>query len=321
MRKILAPLLAAATLAATATATATAAAATALDDYLRLQLGSWTSESQAALDQRYGTAVWHLAEIWRDPASAERWIYAESWMKGAGQPYMQRVTQLTLQPDGSILARRYAIPEPARFVGAWREPERFTALAPAELEELAGCEVTLVRAGRDRFEGGTQAARCANGYKGAAYAVSQSLLTPTEMTNWDRGFAADGELRWGPATGGYRFRRVDEVNACAKPVRLLVFGEIDDRGAFAGYARALAASGLYARFGGEYEAITPAAAVLEGDPPPKRGVVISRWPCLEAVQAFWDSPEYREIVKLREGNSRFEVLVLPTPPVPAPTRP
>lgn len=316
MTRILAPVVAAAALAGAATA-----GASTLDDYLRLQLGSWTSAAQAGQDQRYGTAVWHLAEIWRDPQSAERWIYAESWMEGAERPYMQRVSRVTEQADGTILARRYAIPAPERFVGAWREPARFSALSPPELTEVAGCEVTLVRAGHDRFEGGTSGRRCGNAYKGAAYAISQTTLTPTEMTNWDRGFAADGELRWGPAAGGYRFRRADEVSACVKPVRLLVYGEIDDRGAFAAYARALAASGLYARFGGEYEAITPAVAVLEGDPPPQRGAVISRWPCLEAVQSFWNSPEYREIVKLREGNSRFEVLVLPATPVPAPARP
>lgn len=305
-------------LAAAALAASAPAAASALDDYLRLQLGSWTTAAQAAQDQRYGTAVWHIAEIWRDPGSAERWIYAESWMEGAARPYMQRISRLVEQADGTILARRYSIPQPERFVGGWRDPAVFAALSPAELVELVGCEVTLVRAGADRFEGGTVGRRCGNTYKGAAYAISTTVLTPTEMVNWDRGFASDGELRWGPAAGGYRFRRVDEANPCVKPVRLLVYGEIDDRGAFAAYARALAASGLYARFGGEYEAITPPLAVLEGSPPPSRGAVVSRWPCLEAVQAFWNSPEYREIVKLREGNSRFEVLVLPTPPVPAP---
>jgi uncharacterized protein (DUF1330 family) len=183
---------------------------------------------------------------------------------------------------------------------------------------MAGCEVTLVRAGQDRFEGGTSGRRCGNAYKGAAYALSQATLTPTEMINWDRGFAADGELRWGPAAGGYRFRRVDEANACVKPVRMLVHGVIRDRAAFVAYVRALAESGLYARFGGEYEAMTPALAVLEGEPPPGRGVIIARWPCREAAERFWNSPEYREIVKLREGIADFEVTLLPVPPVPAP---
>jgi uncharacterized protein (DUF1330 family) len=311
------PTILAGVLAVAALVSAAPAGASALDDYLRLQLGSWTSAAQAAQDQRYGTAVWHIAEIWRDAAAKERWIYAESWMEGAEAPYMQRISRLEEQPDGSLLARRFSIPEPSRFVGAWRDPAAFAQLSPGELVEMAGCEATLVRAGKDRFEGGTQGRRCGNAYKGAAYAVSQTVLTADEMTNWDRGFTADGELRWGPAAGGYRFRRLGEEGACVKPVRMLVYGEIADRAGFGAYARALAESGLYARFGGQYEAITPPLEVFEGEPPPGRGVVIARWPCLEAARAFWNSPEYRAIVKLREGNSRFEVIVLPVPPVPA----
>jgi uncharacterized protein (DUF1330 family) len=308
-------------LAVAALAVSAPAGAGALDDYLRLQLGSWTSAAQAAQDQRYGTAVWHLVEIWRKEDAAERWIYAESWMEGSERPYMQRISRLVEQPDGTLLARRYAIPAPERFVGAWRDPAAFAALSPGELTEMAGCEVTLVRAGQDRFEGGTSGRRCGNAYKGAAYALSQATLTPIEMINWDRGFAADGELRWGPAAGGYRFRRVDEANACVKPVRMLVHGVIRDRAAFGAYVRALAESGLYARFGGQYEAMTPPVAVLEGEPPAGRGVIIARWPCREAAERFWNSPEYREIVKLREGVADFEVTLLPVPPVPDGTAP
>jgi uncharacterized protein (DUF1330 family) len=45
-------------------------------------------------------------------------------------------------------------------------------------------------------------------------------------------------------------------------------------------------------------------------------VIIARFPCLEAAQRFWNSPEYAEIRKLREGIAEFEVLVLPVPPLP-----
>jgi uncharacterized protein (DUF1330 family) len=62
--------------------------------------------------------------------------------------------------------------------------------------------------------------------------------------------------------------------------------------------------------------MSPALEVFEGAPPPGRGVIIARFPCLEAAQHFWRSEEYREIVKLREGIAEFEVLVLPVPPVP-----
>jgi uncharacterized protein (DUF1330 family) len=46
-------------------------------------------------------------------------------------------------------------------------------------------------------------------------------------------------------------------------------------------------------------------------------VVIARFPCLQAAQSFWHSDEYAKIRPLRAGISRFEVLVLPAPPLPA----
>ena len=136
------------------------------------------------------------------------------------------------------------------------------------------------------------------------------------MVNWDRGFSADGELKWGPAAGGYRFARQTDEPRCDKPVRMLVFGEIFDREKFGAYVAAITRSGLYPKLGGYYEAITPALDVFEGEPPPGRGVVISRFPCLEAAQTFWQSPEYAEIIPLREGVAEFEVLVLPGLPIP-----
>ncbi len=299
-----------------ATFVGTAGAANTLDDYVRLQVGSFTSELQAKQDARYDAITWHIAEIWQDDDAAERWLYTESWMPGAPAPYMQRITRLRLDEDGSIVARRYTLPEAPRFVGAWNEPARFSALKPADLTDLPGCDAVITRAGSGRFEGGTSGARCRNSYKGASYAVSQSVLTADEFVNWDRGFDADGNQVWGPAAGGYHFRRVGEGGACAQPVRMLVYGEIKDRKAFGAYARALAQSGLYPKNGGYYEAMSPPLEVFEGSPPPGRGVIIARFPCLEAAQRFWHSPEYAEIRKLREGIAEFEVLVLPVPQLP-----
>lgn len=301
---------------------ASAVRADALDDYVRLQTGSFTTEQQAKLDSRYETAIWHIAEIWADGTredrpQRERWLYSESWMKDAKAPYMQRISRITAEPDGTISARRFAIPAAERFVGAWQEPARFASLRSADLEALSGCDLVFVRTGQDRFEGGTIGNRCRNAYKGSSYAVSQATISAQGFTNWDRGFAADGTQTWGPKYGGYRFRRVDAPRGCVDPVRMLVYGEIQDRKAFAAYGRALGQSGLYPRNGGYYEATSPALEVFEGSPPPGRGVIIARFPCLEAARAFWYSPEYAEIRKLRDGLATFEVLVLPAAQLPA----
>jgi len=100
-----------------------------LDEFVAAQTGSFDSSLQAKHDARYDVAVWHIAEIWRDGATPERWIYTESWLKDAERPYMQRISRLSASADGSIVARRYTIPDAARFVGAWQAPERLDALS------------------------------------------------------------------------------------------------------------------------------------------------------------------------------------------------
>ena len=212
-----------------------AADAGVLEDYVGLQVGSFSSEAQAKQDARYDAITWHVAEIWADDDPAERWLYTESWMAQAPAPYMQRVTRLRVGADGTISARRYTMPEAARFVGAWQDSAALAALERGELTELTGCDIVIVRAGSGRFEGSTTGSGCRNTYKGASYAISQSALTSDEMVNWDRGFNAAGELVWGPAAGGYRFRRVGEAGACVQPVRMLVFGQIRNRKAFGNY--------------------------------------------------------------------------------------
>ena len=288
-----------------------------LDDYIAMRVGSFSSETHARHDQRYGTAIWHIAEIWQDRSDWARWLYTESWIKDAPQPYLQRISRVVASKDGSIVITRYTIDEAQTLVGAWKTPEQFDAVDRSGLTEVDGCKTVMARTGAARFEGGTLGTTCKNSYKGASYAVSQAVLTDDGMTNWDRGFAADGTQVWGPEYGGYQFRRLDDQSNCVDPVRMLVYGTIDDRAKFMSYVGALAQSGLYVEANGYYEAMTPALEVFEGEPPPNRAVITVRFPCLEKAQAFWYSDEYADIRKIREGIADFEVLVLRVPPLPA----
>lgn len=287
-----------------------------LDEYMSLQVGEFTSRVQSQRDARYDVAIWHIAEIWPDRVKDERWIYTESWLEGAPQPYMQRISRYTEHADGTLVAQRYSLADAKPYVGAWKDPSRFDALGRDALIELPGCDAVIVRAGAGRFEGGTVGTTCANDYKGASYVVSRLELSSAGMANWDRGFDASGLLRWGPAAGSYRFTRSGSEPVCNAPVRMLVYGEVTDRKKFGAYIRALLGSGLYEKHGGYYEAATPAVDTFEGDVPAERAVVIARFPCLEAAQSFWQSDEYAEIRKLRTGIARFEVLVLPVSQVP-----
>ena len=294
----------------------TASNAGVLDDYMLLRVGSFSSEVQAAQDERYDVATWHTAEIWSDNDPDTRWLYVESWIDEAPAPYMQRVAKLVLRDDGTVQERRFRLADAGRVLGAWLSPDKFDDISVDGLSELKGCESIITPAGIGRFESTTTGKNCRNGYKGAQYAISRSIVTQDGMTNWDRGFDADGRLVWGPEFGGYRFTRSDADRSCSKPVRMLVFGAISDRRKFIDYVVAIGRSGLYEEANGYYEALTPALEVFEGEPPANRAVLIARFPCLEKARDFWYSDTYAEIRKIREGVAEFEVLVLPAPPLP-----
>ena len=92
---------------------------------------------------------------------------------------------------------------------------------------------------------------------------------------------------------------------------LIITAQLHDRERFlSGYAPAAAA--LTARFGGEYVLRAPGAEVLEGEHP-GGSVVVSRWPDKAAALAFWNSPEYVGVRRLREGIADCQVLVVEEP--------
>ena len=94
-----------------------------------------------------------------------------------------------------------------------------------------------------------------------------------------------------------------------RPAYLLVQGQVTDREGFKAYNAALPP--IYRKYGGEYLALVPAALVEVAEGPPEnRSVVLARFPSREAARAFWDSPEYAEAKKLREGKGTFFVMIL-----------
>lgn len=102
---------------------------------------------------------------------------------------------------------------------------------------------------------------------------------------------------------------MSEQNAPVKPGYLVVQGVVTDREGFRAYAAALPP--IYEKYGGRYLAMVPAPRieVAEGEPE-NRSVVVARFASKEAAWAFWNSPEYGEAKKLREGKGRFYVMVL-----------
>jgi uncharacterized protein (DUF1330 family) len=93
------------------------------------------------------------------------------------------------------------------------------------------------------------------------------------------------------------------------PAYMIISAKIGDRDAFInGYGKAAAA--LVAQFGGQYVLRAPGAEMLEGNFGEGASVVISLWSDKEAARRFWNSSEYAEVKKLRDGLADCQVLLI-----------
>ena len=184
------------------------AAENPLDRAAAMMVGAYSSAAQAAADpDNYRDVRLHMTEIWIGAADA-RWLYIEQAMASAlEKPYRQRVYRLTAAPGGGVVSTVYTLPgDPLTFAGAWRTPERFNSLKPADLTERAGCAITLRwRSDRADFVGSTTGADCPSDLRGAAYASSEVVVSSGELRSWDRGFDAAGKQVWGADKGPYIF--------------------------------------------------------------------------------------------------------------------
>jgi len=90
---------------------------------------------------------------------------------------------------------------------------------------------------------------------------------------------------------------------------MIVTAKISDRDTFV-KVYGVAAAALVAKFGGRYVFRGPAAETLEGNFGDGASMVISEWPDRDAAKAFWNSTEYAEAKKLREGIADCQVLLI-----------
>jgi uncharacterized protein (DUF1330 family) len=96
------------------------------------------------------------------------------------------------------------------------------------------------------------------------------------------------------------------------PAYMIITAKIADRDAFInGYG--MAAAKLIVQFGGKYVLRGPGAELLEGNFGDGASMVISEWPDKDRAKAFWNSPEYADIKKLRDGIADVQVLLIEGP--------
>jgi len=67
---------------------------------------------------------------------------------------------------------------------------------------------------------------------------------------------------------------------------------------------------LFARHGGRYLVRGGPVEVLEGSYDGRR-LVIFEFPSMEVIRSVWDSPDYAEVKKLREGAGELDVWAVP----------
>jgi len=93
---------------------------------------------------------------------------------------------------------------------------------------------------------------------------------------------------------------------------MIIAVKMHDREKFiAGYGKAVPA--LVDKFGGEYVVVAPGATLLEGTLEGYTSIAVSKWPDRDAAMAFWQSEDYAEVKKLRDGLADAEVLLVDAP--------
>jgi len=93
---------------------------------------------------------------------------------------------------------------------------------------------------------------------------------------------------------------------------MVIACKIHDRDRFiSGYGQEVPK--LVEKFGGEYLLVAPGATLLEGTLEGYTSMAISKWPSRDAAIRFWESDDYAEVKKLRDGLADAEVLLIEAP--------
>jgi len=88
----------------------------------------------------------------------------------------------------------------------------------------------------------------------------------------------------------------------------MVQSTISDEGQYQKYREAVVP--LIFKFGGKFLVRGGAVDVLEGNPD-ARPMVVFEFPSMEAIQAFWNAPEYVPVKKLRDGAASVNIWAVP----------
>ena len=184
-----------------------------LDAYVATSAGRFSTAAQHAGDARYDIAEAQIVRLWPDDGDGV-WVYHEQALvnrpgmteaAARAAPYFQRIGHVVRRPDGSLWRDNHAIKDARRFIGLGQPGYAGPQPTRADLGD-AGCGNIITPIAAGHFTATTT--DCANTYRGAVSMLSLAIIAPDTYANWDRGFDAAGARVWGPADGGYIFRRI-----------------------------------------------------------------------------------------------------------------
>lgn len=175
-----------------------------LEELAYTMAGSYTSAAQAKADTSYFEIELEMVRIWPKRKDGA-WFYVEqATATSKAKPYRQRVYHVKQVNDSTFTSTILTIKGGERYFGAYADPVKLEQIPKDSLETLEGCDITLVRRGRD-YVGSTNHRDCPNKRGEATYATSEVTLRSDRMISWDRGWNDAGAQVWGAEKGGYIF--------------------------------------------------------------------------------------------------------------------
>jgi len=114
------------------------------------------------------------------------------------KPYRQRIYVLRKQ-NGSVIVEIHKISQPEDFTGARKNPKLFQTLTMERLTHEKGCDMTFRKISSKLYKGSAGAEKtCQSTLRGATHTISNTEITPVQITNLDQGFDDAGVHKWGP---------------------------------------------------------------------------------------------------------------------------
>ena len=181
----------------------------ALSTVNKWMIGTFTNQQQAAASpQEFHDTRLVQTPIWTFREDGP-WLYVEQAHRGdETRPFLQRIYQLVIQPDGQIANEVYALPgNPLEYTAPWRGDGALGGLHPDDLVHRSGCTVIFAAEGSQRYVGAIKGTSCPSDLRGARYVRSEVTLESNQILVWDRGYDNQGRQVWGSTSGPYRFRR------------------------------------------------------------------------------------------------------------------